>query len=309
MFQKIFLASITSIFLILTSSCSLSLGPYGGGGTNPDTTAVLQTRVAELVASTDAAQTAIANAVESTLAAKTTQTPAPNVMPTSAPTLVVTLSPQVPTVSVSVQTNCRSGPGAAYEPLGMLNVGETAEVVGRNMYNDGTPANDSWIIKLPSNPTVTCWLWGMYATVAGNTAGLPVVNPPPTPTAPAPTLPGSFNVTYYSTADCPSGTYAIKFDILNTGSIPWESNRVVVTDLVTGETREITRDSFPYIKNSGCMIVSNYANLPPGAFGTTASLALSADPTGHGITATIQVCSQDGLAGTCMEKTITFTGQ
>ncbi len=302
MFQKIFLASITFIFLILASSCSLSLGPNGGSGTNPDTTAVLQTRVAELVASTDAAQTAIANAVEFTLVAKTTPTPAPNVMPPADPTLMVSPTLEVPTVSVSVQTNCRSGPGAAYETLGMLNVGETAEVVGRNVYNDGTPANDSWIIKLPSNPTVTCWLWGMYATVVGNTAGLPIVNPPPTPTPAA-----SFDVTFSSMLACPIGTYAILFHVYNSGSISWESNRVVVTDLVTSETKEISWDGFPAINPASCAVDSSAPVLEPGWNGYTSSLALSTNPAGHWISASIQVCSQDGLAGICMEKTIKFS--
>jgi hypothetical protein len=302
MFQKIFLASITFIFLILASSCSLSLGPNGGSGTNPDTTAVLQTRVAELVASTDAAQTAIANAVESTLAAKPSPTPAPNVMPPADPTLVVSPTLEVPTVSVSVQTNCRSGPGDAYEILGMLNVGETAEVVGRNVYNDGTPANDSWIIKLPSNPTVTCWLWGMYATVAGNTSGLPVISPPPTPTPAA-----SFDVTYSSMLACPIGTYAILFHVYNSGSISWESNRVVVTDLVTSETKEISWDGFPAINTASCAVDSSAPVLEPGWNGNTSSLALSTNPAGHWISAILQVCSQDGLAGICLEKTIKFS--
>jgi hypothetical protein len=77
---------------------------------------------------------------------------------------------------VSVETNCRSGPGTAYGALGALLVGQSAEVVGRSA------SSDSWIIKLPSNPAITCWLWGQYATVTGNTGNLPIITPPPTPT-------------------------------------------------------------------------------------------------------------------------------
>jgi uncharacterized protein YgiM (DUF1202 family) len=71
-----------------------------------------------------------------------------------------------PTVRVSVGTNCRTGPGKAYFIVGGLRVGETAEVVGKKTsYN-------YWIIKNP-DASGDCWLWGYYATVAGNTSNLP----------------------------------------------------------------------------------------------------------------------------------------
>jgi uncharacterized protein YgiM (DUF1202 family) len=75
-------------------------------------------------------------------------------------------------VSVSVDTNCRSGPGAAYTYLGALLVGESAEVVGRNA--EWT----YWIIRNPDQPGTTCWLWGQYASVSGNSYGLPVYSAP-----------------------------------------------------------------------------------------------------------------------------------
>jgi hypothetical protein len=78
-------------------------------------------------------------------------------------------------VSVSVDTNCRTGPGKIYDYIGALIVGETAEVVGQSM--DG----QYWIIKNPDQPG-ECWLWGYYATVEGPVAGLPKYTPPPTPT-------------------------------------------------------------------------------------------------------------------------------
>jgi uncharacterized protein YraI len=75
-------------------------------------------------------------------------------------------------VMVSIDTNCRSGPGSAYTYLGALLVGENTEVVGRNA--DGT----YWIIRNPDQPTGTCWLWGQYASVSGNIYGLPVYSTP-----------------------------------------------------------------------------------------------------------------------------------
>jgi hypothetical protein len=112
-----------------------------------------------------------------------TQTTAP--LPTATETQVstatltatITLTPTLstPMVSVSVDTNCRIGPGEIYDYIGALLVGEQAEVVGQSM--DG----QYWIIKNP-DASGECWLWGNYATVAGPVAALPKYTPPPTPT-------------------------------------------------------------------------------------------------------------------------------
>ncbi len=79
------------------------------------------------------------------------------------------------TVAVSTATNCRTGPGQAYASIFGLPVGQTAEVVGKNT------STNYWIIKIP-NGSGTCWLWGQYATVTGDTSALPTVAIPPTPT-------------------------------------------------------------------------------------------------------------------------------
>ncbi len=341
MFWKKFIAISASVFLMLVSACNLPGGPAVVSGTNQDPTAAIQTRAAEIVASTAAAQTAFANAVASTLAAMATNTPeftftpsltptptftltstpmftlTPSLTPTPTftltpsltstptftltpsltPTPTFTLTPEVPMVSVSVQTNCRSGPGPAYDILGILNVGQTAEVVGRSVYND------NWIIKLPSNPAVTCWLWGQYATVTGNTGALPVFNPPPTPTP----TPG-FTVTYLQIYSCP-GIYAFKFQLTNTGSVTWQSYKVDVTDSNTAQTKTYTSDSF--IDYTVCGPPTNQLlDLEPSESGVTGNwfpALFDYDPAGHNITTTFTLYAQNGLTGQSTTRTITFT--
>ncbi len=85
----------------------------------------------------------------------------------------------VPVVSVTTNTNCRVGPGKAYDIIGALRVGETAEIVGKY------PDSNYWIIFEP-NVGRECWLWGYYAVVSGDTDQLTVYVPPPLPT-PTPT--------------------------------------------------------------------------------------------------------------------------
>jgi len=93
--------------------------------------------------------------------------------PSETPTITPTGTPSVPQVSVSSATNCRTGPSTAFDWLYGLDPGKTAEVVGKN-----TPTG-YWIIKYPGG---TCWLWGQYATVTGNTSGLTEYPVPATPT-------------------------------------------------------------------------------------------------------------------------------
>jgi hypothetical protein len=105
----------------------------------------------------------------------TPATPENTATPEFTSTPEFTPTPSVPTVTVSVNTNCRTGPGVVYPLVGGLNVGQSAEIIGKRT---GT---NYWIIKLPSNGAV-CWLWDEYATVSGNVANLQEYAIPPTPT-------------------------------------------------------------------------------------------------------------------------------
>jgi hypothetical protein len=83
-------------------------------------------------------------------------------------------------VTVSVETNCRKGPSINFASVYSLSVSQVAEVIGKNT------STGYWIIKIPGGGGATCWLWGKYATVNGNTDGLAEVAtpaPPPTSTA------------------------------------------------------------------------------------------------------------------------------
>ena len=110
---------------------------------------------------TSAAQT-VAVAVNQTLVSSSTPqsftptsldtlTPLPTLTPTLSPTPNFTATPSVPLISVTVDTNCRSGPGKIYDYLGGLFVGQTAEVYGKN------PSGDYFYIRLPENSSIYCW--------------------------------------------------------------------------------------------------------------------------------------------------------
>lgn len=101
--------------------------------------------------------------------------PAP---PTPTPSIKHTGTPGVVTLQVSVPTNCRTGPGKAYEIVSVLRTNKTARVIARN-------ADSSfWVIENPES-SGECWVWGNYAKVTGAVSSLPVREHPPVPTTTA----------------------------------------------------------------------------------------------------------------------------
>lgn len=138
-------------------------------------TAIAETVAVEQNVQTVVAQTLAASVVKDTDRPDATQVPEPTHTQTPEPTITLTPTPEKPMVSVSMNTNCRTGPGLQFDLVGSLLVGEQAEVVGV------VPDGDYWIIKNPRRAG-ECWLWGNYATIVGQTAGLPIFTSPPTPT-------------------------------------------------------------------------------------------------------------------------------
>ncbi len=110
------------------------------------------------------------------------------------PTITLTPTQGAPIVHVSVDTNCRFGPGDVYEYQGALMVGEESQVVGKL-------ADESfWYISNPDAPPPYCWIWGAYAQVEGDTSGVPILTPPPTPTpeyTPTPELYAVSGIVFY----------------------------------------------------------------------------------------------------------------
>jgi hypothetical protein len=139
--------------------------------------------------------------------------------PSETPTVAATGTASVPMVSVSAATNCRAGITTAFEILWALLPGNKAEVVGKY-----TPLN-YWLIKMPGGGE--CWLWGQYATVEGDVASIPEVQPPPTPVAPtatntstpAPVPAAVTNLTY--SVSCGVGPPPVLF---LGGTLYWQDN-------------------------------------------------------------------------------------
>jgi len=116
-----------------------------------------------------------------------TATPSPRVTRTVtngvSPTTSMTLTPSVPIATVREATNCRTGPGEAYEVIITYLMGKELEIVGR--YDPG----NFWLVKSNESPTGTCWLWGQFVDVTGSFEAVPSVTPPATATGAPPASP------------------------------------------------------------------------------------------------------------------------
>jgi hypothetical protein len=198
-------------------------------------------------------------------------------------------------VSVSGNTNCRAGNATVYDLVFVLMVGQTAEVVGRDAYGQ------YWVIQDPSHPADSCWLWGRYATVTGDWSTLPIVTPPPTPT-PAP----SFTFSYHFWGIGP-GYQCFRFDVTNTGSLTWESYAITLHNSAHATTATGSADEFVGY-DDWCMSTGSQSDLAPGETGTASVVThLAYNPAGETFDTTLQLCSQNGLGGTCQSHTISFT--
>lgn len=144
----------------------------------------------------DEIQTAAALTLQAILTPSfTSEASTPDITATSSPrvtrtatagsaTTTVTPTYSVPIATVLESTNCRTGPGEAYEVVFTYLTGKELEVVGR--YDPG----NFWLVKSNESPTGTCWLWGEFVEVTGSYWAVSSVTPPATVTARPPRPPG-----------------------------------------------------------------------------------------------------------------------
>lgn len=218
----------------------------------------------------------------------------PTLSPTAtlSPTPVFTPSPSVPLITVSVATNCRVGPGRAYDRVGALLVGEVAEVFGVS------PNGNYWYIRNPDELNGFCWLWGEYATLAGNLVAVPIFTPPPTPT-PTP----DFTVEYDGLDTCAG--WWVDFRLENTGGVSFRSVSITLRDQDTGTVLSMTTNGFT--NNNGCTESNTRDVLETDSRRVVSSPIFTYDPTGHRLRATITLCSNRDQGGICASEAINFT--
>lgn len=94
--------------------------------------------------------------------------------PPTATSMATVSQNQASTLTVLQNANLRNGPGTAYDVVGSLNAGSTADVLGRD-------ASGSWLaVRVNGRQS---WIARDLVTFAGEVSALPILAAPPTPRA------------------------------------------------------------------------------------------------------------------------------
>jgi hypothetical protein len=249
---------------------------------------------------TSIAQTIVARQTEAVLNNPATVTftftpesPTLTLEPTLSITPDFTATSSTPMISVDVDTNCRVGPGAIFEREGILLVGETAEIVGRE------PKGEYWYIRNPdANEGVEfCWVWGEYAYVTGDTLPLLYLSPPPPPSS-------SFSAVFEKLETC--ATWWIDFKLTNKSGVVFKSASIVLTDTNTNPVTAVSLQTNNFTNNEGCGSPVVIQTLIGGATATASSGYFAYNPAGHAINAKITLCTEVAQAGTCVTQELNF---
>lgn len=249
-------------------------------------------------ANTSIVQTVAARQTEAALNAPATATftsapalPTLTLEPTLSATPQFTPTLETPLISVSVDTNCRSGPGALFQKVGILLVGETAEIVGRE------PKGEYWYIRNPDESDVEyCWVWGEYATVTGNLLPLLYMSPAPPSSI-------SFNLSFSGLETC-NKTWWVDFKLANTSGGLFRSISISVTDADTQTI--VSLDANNFVNKDGCNTFNTTESLVAGGTVTVSSPPFGYNIAGHDMAGRIKICTDLNGAGTCLDQQINF---
>jgi len=243
----------------------------------------------------NAAQTAIVETIVA-LELQTTPTSPPTVtleiptltaLPTSTPE--ATGTPPIPIISVSVDTNCRLGPGKDYERVGILLVGEITEIVGR----DAT--GQFWYVRNPDVGVEFCWLSGEYATVSGNYLALMIQTPFGALT--------DFEAEYQGQGQC-SGSFWPDIRLKNLGGAWFKSLHITVRDNDTNTVRTASANNFAF--NDGCSAPRITEILIQGASVLISGPEFPYNMNNNDMSATIILCTELNTSGGCVTKVIKY---
>lgn len=217
------------------------------------------------------------------------RTSTPTVTPTPTPMPSATATP-VPRLSVSQNTNCRSGPGAAYGIRGLLSVGEVADVIAQS----SEPGY--WYVTGAELPQDGCWLWDEFADVEGDVEPLPVYTAAPSP---APQV--GFDVYVKSFEDC-GYELSVVFGVKNVGGERIWSGYVEIQDLATRETLYRARERHPFADTVLPACPPGHGNeLWPGET-RFIHAPISGFVSGNPAVGIITLCTADHQGGTCLTE-------
>jgi hypothetical protein len=222
-----------------------------------------------------------------------TPTPTVTATETRISTSTATATPEPPIAEVGRESNCRIGPGGAYDLVATYQTGQMLEVVAKDL------GGGYWFVKNPEKPEEQCYLLANNITITGDTAALPKFTPQPSPTA-AP----YFQLSFKRLETCEGNNFAV-FVVENTGSVPFRSAYIKVTDLRADKSVEQALNAFDL--RVGCVLAQNIAPLDQGKIGYVHSPPFTWRGNANKLRAVIMLCTEKNLVGTCVTQTLEVT--
>ncbi len=227
----------------------------------------------------------------------------PTETPTPAPTATETLTLEpsatpteaMPVAEVARESNCRIGPAGAYTLVATYQPGKILNIIARDL------GGGFVFVQNPEQPHEQCYILENNIKISGNVTALPKITPPPTPTS-AP----NFTIEFWKFVMC-RDFYIAHFKVVNTGSVQFRSAYVKVTDQRQNQSVEHSLLAFDLYE--GCVLAKNIAPLLPGGSGYLQSANYKWDPRSNKQSAVFMLCTEQYLKGTCVTKTLEFTGR
>lgn len=270
------------LFLIIVSlACNVPMQSYfsGSGDNKQQATDQVGTAIAKTLTARPAKDQSGSSGGESGSEGAEEKSPSLTPSITPSPTITYTPTPDKAAAYISENTNCREGDQDVYGLIHTFLAGDSVDLVGKNR------EDTYWYVKDQQGGFTECWLWKKFATPEGNTEGLPVMYPPPTPTP----------IVVFSIKNRGTAGNAVTVQIQNSGNITLQSYSATYKDTVTSENVSLTSNQF-----------GSAASIPIGRTANVTGPSFSASPIGHKIKVTIKACTEDSLGGWCSTSVAQF---
>jgi hypothetical protein len=219
-----------------------------------------------------------------------TETPTVTATETPIPEPSATSTPEAPKAEVVRETNCRVGPAGNYDLVATYQVGQKLEVIANDL------GAGYLVVKNPEKPEEQCYLLAQNIKINGDQSALPKFTPRPSPTAPP-----YFSASFKKFDSCKGQDFAL-FIVENTGSVPFRSAYIKVTDQKANKSVEHALNAFDQFV--GCVLAKNIAPLSPGGTGYVTSPSFDWAVNRDKLQAVIMLCTEKDLKGNCVSQTL-----
>ncbi len=296
--QKTILWGLTLVTVIALAACTAQPTAQPTVQATATPALVATTAVTEVPATVESTATAAPTAtLEPTATATIAVEPTASNENIPAPTDAISVAGGKVVIALAKNTICRTGPATNYPSVASIPAGQQLNAVGK-LEND---VNYTYI-ENPFTPGTYCWVFSEGATLQGNRIDLKIIKPLPTPTGDTGM---NFSVVYSGIQECPGGDYSFNIRVTNTDKLVWQSIKIYIVDAKTKKSASYSSDKFEGWYNCHVDNVQNdltkgehtfVSPYDPGHF--------DYNPAGGTFFIRVKLCSEKGLAGTCLDKEI-----